>query len=51
MKTTTKVLIFLAVLALADTIIPLPITALMLIYVLYQRPVWFKEIFDEVYRR
>jgi hypothetical protein len=50
MKTATKILIYLVVLALVDAFIPIPITALMLIYVLYQKPVWFKDLFKEVYR-
>lgn len=50
MKTTTKVLIFLIVMALADIIIPVPIAVFMLIYVLYQKPPWFKEMVLEIYR-
>jgi hypothetical protein len=50
MKTTTKILIFLTALALADIFIPIPIAAFMLIYVLYQKPAWFKDLVEEVYR-
>jgi hypothetical protein len=50
MKTTTKILIYLVVLAFLDAVIPVPIAALMLIYVLYQKPAWFKDLFNEVYR-
>ena len=49
MKTTTKILIFLIAMALADIIIPVPIAAFMLIYVFYQRPPWFKDLLEEVY--
>lgn len=50
MKTTTKILIYLIVMALADLLIPVPLAALMLIYVLYQKPLWFKNLYEEVYR-
>ena len=50
MKTTTKILIFLIGMAMADIVIPVPIVAFMLIYVLYQRPPWFKDLLEEVYR-
>lgn len=50
MKTNTKILIFLIAMALADIIIPIPIAAFMLIYVLYQKPVWFRELVEAVYR-
>jgi len=50
MKTTTKILIYLVVIALVDTMIPIPIAAFMLIYVLYQKPAWFREMVLDVYR-
>jgi hypothetical protein len=50
MKTTTKILIYLVLIALADAIVPVPIAALLLIYVLYQKPRWFKEFYEAVYR-
>jgi len=50
MKTTTKILIFLIAMAMADVVIPVPIAAFMLIYVLYQRPPWFRDLVEEVYR-
>ena len=50
MKTSTKILVYLVFIALADGIIPVPIAALLLIYVLYQKPSWFKEIVLEIYR-
>jgi hypothetical protein len=49
MKTTNKVLIVLVAMALMDILIPVPIAVFMLIYVLYQKPAWFKELVDEVY--
>ncbi len=49
MKTTTKILIFLIAMALADILIPVPIATFMLIYVLYQKPVWFRDMVVEIY--
>jgi len=50
MKTTTKILFYLIAMALVDIIIPVPIAAFMLIYVLYQKPVWFREMVVEIYK-
>ncbi|MFC1877632.1 hypothetical protein ACFL2E_10245 [Thermodesulfobacteriota bacterium] len=50
MKTTTKILLVLVAMALFDVIIPIPIAVLMLIYVLNQKPAWFKDLVEEVYR-
>ncbi len=50
MSTKTQILIYILVLAVFDTIIPIPITALVLIHVLYQRPRWFKDWVEGVYR-
>lgn len=44
-------MIYLALLAVFDTIIPIPITAMALIMVLYQKPKWFKEWIEDIYRR
>jgi hypothetical protein len=44
-------LINLIVLAIVDTVIPIPITAMVLIMVLFQRPQWFKAWVDSIYRR
>ncbi len=49
MSTKTQILIYIIVLAVFDTIIPIPVTAFVLIYVLYQKPHWFKEWVDEIY--
>ena len=45
----TKCLIALVLLAMADLVIPLPIIGVLLIYVLLQRPPWFKNVVVEVY--
>jgi len=50
MKTKTRILIGLAVLALFDVIIPVPLTAFLLIYVLYQKPRWFSDLVEKTYR-
>ena len=49
MSTKTQILIYILVLAVFDTIIPIPITALVLIHVLYQKPKWFRDWVEEVY--
>ena len=51
MSIKTQILITIIVLAVFDTIIPIPITALVLIHVLYQRPRWFKQWVDAIYRK
>ena len=50
MATKTQFLIYILLLAVFDTVIPIPIAALVLIHVLYQKPRWFREWVDEVYR-
>lgn len=49
MKLKTKVLLFLIAFALFDTVIPVPLTAILLIYVLWERPEWFPKLVREVY--
>ncbi len=49
MKTNSRLLIYLILFAVVDTIIPIPITALMLIYVLSEKPDWFKNLVTRVY--
>jgi hypothetical protein len=50
MSTRTQILIYILALGVFDTIIPIPITALVLIHVLFQKPQWFKEWVEEIYR-
>jgi hypothetical protein len=45
----TKILIALILLCLVDTVIPFPILGTILIYVLLQRPPWFKNVVAEIY--
>ena len=49
MKTRSKILICLIALSLVDTLIPVPIIGVILIYVLFQKPDWFKEWMAEIY--
>jgi len=49
MQTKTKILLYLILLAVTDTIIPIPITSMILIYVLYQKPDWFRNAVNDIY--
>lgn len=49
MDVKTKIIIFLSILALLDMVIPIPFTALMLIYVVMDRPSWFMDYVNQVY--
>lgn len=50
MSTRTRILIYLIFLAIIDAAIPIPITALVLMVVLFQKPKWFKDYTDKIYR-
>ncbi len=47
----SKTLLGLALLCLLDVVIPLPISGVVLIYVLLQRPPWFIDTVERIYRR
>ena len=49
MKKNTKIVLYLSILALMDMIIPIPFTALMLIYVIFEKPAWFRNLVTEIY--
>lgn len=49
MKIKTKVLVYLSVLAVLDLIIPIPFTALLLLYVVFEKPEWFYNTVSEIY--
>ena len=49
MKINTKIMIYLSILALFDMIIPIPFTALMLIYVILEKPAWFRNLVTDIY--
>ena len=46
----TQILIYLILFGLLDIVIPIPITVLVLIFVLFRKPVWFRQWVDQVYR-
>jgi hypothetical protein len=49
MKIKTKILIWLILFAIFDLIIPFPITAVVLLYVLFEKPAWFQECVKDIY--
>jgi uncharacterized protein (DUF697 family) len=49
MKTATKVIIYLSFLAVLDAIIPIPFTTILLIYVVVEKPEWFKNLVTDIY--
>ena len=51
MRTETKLLIYLLLLALVDMLIPIPFTAILLVYVLLEKPKWFEDIYKHVYKQ
>ena len=44
-----KIIIYLSIIALLDMVIPIPFTALMLIYVILEKPAWFKNLVTDIY--
>ena len=50
MKLETRLILYLTGFALLDLIIPFPITAAILIYVILEKPGWFKEYTSEIYK-
>jgi len=49
MGTKTKLIISLIILGLVDVVVPVPILGIILIYIVLQRPVWFREAVRSVY--
>lgn len=49
MSIKTKVLVVLIPLAVIDAVIPFPILGASLIYIVLQRPPWFRNIVREIY--
>ncbi len=49
MRVKTQVLVGLILLGLIDAVIPIPILALILIYVVLQQPPWFTEMVRDIY--
>jgi len=50
MSIQTKTLIFLILASIIDMVIPVPILGLILIYVVAQKPPWFANVVDEIYK-
>lgn len=48
-NTKSKCLIALILLGAVDAVIPIPILVVILICVLFQRPLWFKNLVQEIY--
>jgi len=46
----TKYLCLLAVLCAVDVVIPIPILGILLIYIVLERPLWFKNAVGEIYQ-
>lgn len=49
MSVKNQVLVGLIFLAIIDTVIPVPFTALLLIYVIFQKPPWFTTMVRDIY--
>ena len=45
----TKILICLIFLAIFDAIIPIPFTTILLLYILIEKPDWFRQLVSEIY--
>lgn len=40
---------YLVLLAIVDVFVPVPVLALILLFVVWQRPRWFAQVFHDVY--
>jgi hypothetical protein len=49
MKTNKKILTYLIIIAIVDIIIPIPIMAIILLYVVAEKPKWFKDLVTDLY--
>ena len=50
MNIRTKSIFVLILLGMVDAVIPVPIIGLILIYVIVQKPSWFLDLTQEIYR-
>lgn len=50
MNIRNKTLLALILLCVVDVVIPLPIAGLVLVYVVVQRPPWFVDLANRIYR-
>ncbi|MDP6775587.1 MAG: hypothetical protein QGI83_02355 [Candidatus Latescibacteria bacterium] len=44
-----RVLVYLGLLAFVDIFTPIPIVAAILVYVVFQKPPWFRDLVGQVY--
>ena len=44
-------IIYLIIFAVIDTLIPVPITSLLLIYIILEKPPWFKILVSDIYEK
>jgi putative effector of murein hydrolase LrgA (UPF0299 family) len=51
MSIKTKSIIGVILLGLVDIIIPVPILGIILLYVIFQRPPWFRDVVREIYNK
>jgi hypothetical protein len=51
MKLKTSLIIGLVILAVLDMVIPIPFTALLLLYVVLEKPPWFQTWASELYKK
>lgn len=49
MNLRTKIFISLIVLGLVDMVIPIPFTTILLLYVLIEKPAWFRKMVTDIY--
>jgi hypothetical protein len=49
MKFKTKLLIGLVIIAVLDMIVPIPFAALLLLYVVIEKPPWFQRLVADLY--
>jgi len=50
MELKKKIIIYLILFALIDTIIPIPIMSLLLLYMVLEKPPWFKNLVSDIYK-
>jgi len=51
MSIKTKTIIALIILGLVDIIVPIPIVALILMYVIIKKPTWFMDVSRGIYKQ
>lgn len=49
MKISTKIIIALIILGIFDMVIPIPLLAIILLYVVVQRPEWFRDLVRDIF--